>query len=83
MLAMAMGGTETTRATCADMLGMSNRRWSWGRALGQVAGVHDGAEFYDNLGMRDATQRVRDAVAVVERDPSILRQFLPRSFVRR
>lgn len=76
MLALALAGQETTRRRCADELGISRRRWDWARALARLAGIHDGVEF-DALATDDAIRRLRSAAEKAQKQPALLRKFLP------
>lgn len=79
MYALFLSGFETTRDRCLDELGISKRRWNWARALGQLAGVHDGVEFYANLSMPEVVKRLREGVALAEEQPVLLRSFMPKN----
>ena len=79
MYGLWLAGTETTRQRCLDDLGISKRRWNWARALGRLAGIHDGVEFVEGLPMPEVIRRLRDGVATAEENPLELRSFMPRN----
>jgi len=79
MFALYLSGFETTRDRCLDTLGISKRRWNWARALAQLSGVHDGTEFLAGLSMPDVIRRLREGVALAEKQPTMLRSFMPRN----
>ena len=79
MFALFLSGFETTRGRCLDELGISKRRWNWSRALAQLSGVHDGVEFYSHLAMAEFIQRLREGVSVAEKQPVLMRGYMPRN----
>lgn len=79
MFGLFLTGFETTRARCLDELGISKRRWNWARALSQLAGVHDGTDFYSHLSMAEVITRLREGVAAAEEHPVLLRGYMPRN----
>ena len=79
MFGLYLSGFETTRARCLDELGISKRRWNWARSLAQLAGVHDGTDFYSHLSMPEVITRLREGVAAAEEHPSLLRGYMPRN----
>lgn len=79
MFALFLSGFETTRDRCLDELGISKRRWNWARALAQLSGVHDGVEFRRDLSMAEVIRRLREGVDVAEKQPVLLRGYMPRN----
>lgn len=79
MFALFLAGHETTRDRCLDELGISKRRWNWARALAQLSGVHDGVEFRSDLSMAEVIRRLREGVEVAEKQPVLLRGYMPRN----
>ena len=79
MFGLFLSGFETTRQRCLDELGISKRRWNWARSLAQLAGVHDGTDFYSHLSMPEVITRLREGVAAAEEHPSLLRGYMPRN----
>jgi hypothetical protein len=79
MFGLFLTGFETTRQRCLDELGISKRRWNWARSLAQLAGVHDGVDFYGHLSMQEVITRLREGVAAAEEHPVLLRGYMPRN----
>lgn len=79
MFGLFLSGFETTRARCLDELGISKRRWNWARALAQLAGVHDGTDFYGHLSIAEVITRLREGVAAAEEQPVLLRGYMPKN----
>ncbi|MBX3053439.1 MAG: hypothetical protein KF753_18330 [Caldilineaceae bacterium] len=79
MFGLFLSGFETTRARCLDELGISKRRWNWARALAQLAGVHDGTDFYSHLAMAEVITRLREGAATAEEQPVLLRGYMPKN----
>lgn len=78
MYGLFVAGTATTRTHCIEILGLTVRRWNWARSLSQLADVHDGIEFHENLAMPEFIRRLHKAVERAEAYPDLLRGYLPK-----
>ena len=78
MYGLLVAGTATTRSNCIEVLGLTVRRWNWARSLSQLADVHDGVEFYEELAMPEFIRRLTKAVERAEAYPELLRAYLPK-----
>jgi len=78
MYGLFIAGTGTTRSNCVEVLGLTVRRWNWARSLSQLADVHDGIEFHEELAMPEFIRRLNKAVERAEAYPELLRAYLPK-----
>ena len=74
---MQAAGLQPSRRGAKETLSMGERRWGWARALGMMAGVHDGDLFLD-VDPRTVIQRLAESADYAKEHPHILRQFKAR-----